>query len=494
MRTWDELVTELEDLASEMRAKEQSEEPEPEPPPDGEVITVPPGASLQDALNAAPSGAVIELASCTDYPGRAIIKKACTLRTGGITLDGGVRVTPELATAMFARLPDGIEIRPGSTNVYVERLSVGGKNLNDIIEIGKADDTQATADKQPTEIALDQVYVSGSPTEGAKRGVAAQGKRVRIARSTIVNIFRAGQDTQCICGWNGEGPFLISDCHLEAAGENVMFGGSNPIIPGLVPTNIEIAYCTITKPIEWKTKNYTVKNLVEFKNGRDIYIHDCELSNSWAAGQMYALVLTPVNDGKAPQATVENYRFERNTVLDVSCGFNILGLGQQGPTECSKNITIRDCWFRISKYEHGGQGWFLQLGNGPENLVVEYCTIEADGNQFIQGNYGPTTPGFRFERNIVKNTGTYGTFLTWQGTNYQDGIHFADYFPGGILANNALAGDDSAFKKNYPNNLHKSTAEAASLVVDGYGVGAFEGYGRRHTSTYTNVSRPAGKQ
>ena len=41
-------------------------------------------------------------------------------------------------------------------------------------------------------------------------------------------------------GWNGPGPFLIENNYLEAAGENVMFGGSDPSIANLVPSNITI--------------------------------------------------------------------------------------------------------------------------------------------------------------------------------------------------------------------------------------------------------------
>jgi hypothetical protein len=64
------------------------------------------------------------------------------------------------------------------------------------------------------------------------------------------------QDTQAICGWNGPGPFLIENNYLEAAGENVMFGGSDPSIPHLVPNDITIRRRNlIWWPVAWMTQS-----------------------------------------------------------------------------------------------------------------------------------------------------------------------------------------------------------------------------------------------
>ena len=39
---------------------------------------------------------------------------------------------------------------------------------------------------------------------------------------------------------NGSGPFLIQNNYLEGAGENVIFGGGDPSIANLVPSDIQI--------------------------------------------------------------------------------------------------------------------------------------------------------------------------------------------------------------------------------------------------------------
>jgi hypothetical protein len=150
------------------------------------------------------------------------------------------------------------------------------------------------------------------------------------------------------------------------------------------------------------------------------------------------------------------------------------------PTECSRRITIQDNWIVISKRDCGGQGWFMQSQSGPIDVVIDHNTIEMDGNQFIQGNAPDhSTPGFKFTGNIVKNIGAYGTSLHVGTTDEKHGNKWREYFNDGVFSGNAFAGDNGTFKNNMPDNLHKSVADSAALVVDGYGVGAFEGYGRR---------------
>jgi hypothetical protein len=485
-RTWDQIVMDYETLAEDLTALNKEArtlvDGEPIPPPTGDVVYVEAGQKVQDALNAAASGAIVELAPGATFAGRLTIRKSVHLRTRGITHSG--RMTLD-ASAQCAKLPDGLEILPQTTDVKIAQVVIGGKNLNDICEVGKDDSTQNEPSQQPDRIVFDQCVIVGHSTDGAKRGIAAQGKNIQILRCHIADIFRAGQDTQCVGGWNGEGPFLISDCYLAAAGENIMFGGDAPSMPKCIPSDIEIAGCTIEKPMAWKGSSYTIKNHIEFKSGRRIHIHDNLIQNMWPAGQPYSLVITPSQYGTNPENTVEDYVFENNVVKNIANGFNILGHGQNQddrPTGTSTRITIRNNWFQISRKTLGGNGWFMMVGNGPKNVVVENNTIQTDGPVYIQGNApgkNPDTPGFVFKGNIVQNIGDYGTSLNWLGTDQKRGKYWREYFaPDGIMEGNGYCGDKSEFKTNFPDDLHVSTAEGASLVVDGYGVGKFEGYGR----------------
>jgi hypothetical protein len=59
-------------------------------------------------------------------------------------------------------------------------------------------------------------------------------------------------DSQAIAGYNGAGPFRIINNYLEGAGENVLFGGSDPAVTNLVPSNIQIRQNLLTKPLAWR--------------------------------------------------------------------------------------------------------------------------------------------------------------------------------------------------------------------------------------------------
>jgi hypothetical protein len=87
----------------------------------------------------------------------------------------------------------------------------------------------------PHNLVLDRVYAHGDPSLGQKRGISLNSASTTITGSYIFDIKAVGQDSQAICGWNGPGPFMITNNYLEAAGENVLFGGADPSIPNLVP-------------------------------------------------------------------------------------------------------------------------------------------------------------------------------------------------------------------------------------------------------------------
>src|SRR6059058_5987902 len=89
--------------------------------------------------------------------------------------------------------------------------------------------------------------------------------------------------------WNGPGPFHILNNYLEAAGENIFFGGSTPAIPGLVPSNIEIRGNYLYKPMSWREgeagyggTRWSVKDIFELKSARHVIFEGNVLENCWS--------------------------------------------------------------------------------------------------------------------------------------------------------------------------------------------------------------------
>ena len=122
----------------------------------------------------------------------------------------------------------------------------------DIVQIGDGSSAQNSLDKVPHDIVLSHLYIHGDPLWGQKRGIALNGAAVTIRDSHISNCKGVGQDTQAIGGWNGPGPYTIENNYLEAAGENVMFGGADPAITNLVPDGITFRGNYVSRPMAWR--------------------------------------------------------------------------------------------------------------------------------------------------------------------------------------------------------------------------------------------------
>src|SRR4029434_11015360 len=102
--------------------------------------------------------------------------------------------------------------------------------------------------------------------------------------------------SQAIASWNGPGPYTIENNFLEAAGENILFGGGDPAIPNLVASDISIRFNYITKRTSWRGSSWTVKNLIELKNAQRVVIDGNVVEYCWEAAQSgYAIVFTPRN-------------------------------------------------------------------------------------------------------------------------------------------------------------------------------------------------------
>ena len=92
----------------------------------------------------------------------------------------------------------------------------------------------------PDHITVDRSYVHGWPHVYLKRGVALNGAHLTLSNSHVSEVHAEAQDNQAVAGWNGPGPITITNNYLESGGENVMFGGAPPVIPGLVSSDILI--------------------------------------------------------------------------------------------------------------------------------------------------------------------------------------------------------------------------------------------------------------
>jgi hypothetical protein len=444
-------------------------------------ITVAAEGDLQQALNAARPGDTILLPPGATYVGHFVLPartgsdtRVIVLRTAGPdVVASGVRLAPGAASSLARlRSPDGsptLSTAPGARFWRVELLEfmANRDGQGDIIALGDGSSAQNSTRDLPSDLVFDRVYIHGDPRLGQKRGIALNSGRAVISNSYIADIKAKGQDSQAIGGWNGTGDYLIENNYLEAAGENVMFGGADPSIRDLVPSRIVIRGNTLTKPLAWRDAGsgdggWQVKNLFELKNARDVTLERNRFERNWSAAQSgYALLFTVRNqDGGCPWCVVENVQFRQNIIRDVAAGIQILGSDTPYPSRQANAITIRDNLFDgIDRKAWGGDGYFLQITSKPRNLIIDHNTViqgESSGVAKIED----LVYEFVFTNNIASH-GSYGFIATNQGVG-NDTIRKS--LPGSIITANVLEGGD---RRLYPpGNLFPTQEEFKRQFVD----------------------------
>jgi hypothetical protein len=443
------------------------------------TITVKSGGDLQAALNKA-------------QPGDTILLQAGATFTGNFTLPlkSGTSYITVRSSATTGLPAAGVRIKPshapllpkikaaGSKHAFVTAASahhwrlqfleiIGNSNgIGDIVRLGTGSETSLTA--QPRYIILDRVYIHGHATMGSKRGVALNSRDTTIRDSHISDIKLVGVETQAIAGWNGAGPYLIENNYLSAAGVNVMFGGADPKILNLVPSNITIKRNLFTKDLRWRTATTkpTVKNHLELKNARKVLIEGNRFEYSWQQDQKgYSMILKPSNSGTAPWTAVQDIEVRYNRFDHVAGGIVIVGRHRSGSTVLSQ-ITQR-IWINnnlltdVSKKNWGGSGAFIVCGDKATDVTIDHNTVIHDG-PVANGN-GAGNVRFTFTNNLAKHN-----VDVIYGDGYSAGYSSLKiYFVGAEIRRNVLAGGVAS--KYPPENYFPPTSEFLGIFVNATG-------------------------
>jgi Right handed beta helix region len=228
------------------------------------AIRVSAGEDLQAAINSARPGTTVLLAAGAHFsgnfvlPARAEAQSFITIRTDGPGLPAeGARTAPahsgRLAVIQSPNGSPALRTATGAHHWRLENLEFRANRdgRGDIIALGDA--SQRTREEAAHTLVLDRLYIVGDPEFGQKRAIALNSGATEIRNCYIAGIRGVGMDTQAIGGWNGPGPYVIENNYLEAAGENVMFGGGVPSISGLVPEGITIRRNALSKPVTWRS-------------------------------------------------------------------------------------------------------------------------------------------------------------------------------------------------------------------------------------------------
>ena len=148
-------------------------------------------------------------------------------------------------------------------------------------------------------ITIDRCYLHGHTDLQVRVGVELNGAYQAVINSYLADFHESSADSQAINGWTGPGPLLIENNYLEGAGENIIFGGADPKVPELVPSDITVRGNLFHKPLEWRWRTYptkwVVKNLFELKSARRVLVDNNTFVNNCA----HHVELEPLPPGRS---------------------------------------------------------------------------------------------------------------------------------------------------------------------------------------------------
>lgn len=411
----------------------------------GDTITVKAGGDFQAALNRAKSGDTILLQAGATFKGAFSLpnkpgNEFITIRTSASDAQlppAGKRLDPGRYGDILPKIVPNVKGEPGIRTadgahhyrfIGVE-FAPTIEGLYNIIQIGSTE--EKTIEELPHHIEFDRVYIYGDPKYGQRRGIAANGRFLKIKNSHLAGFVREGEESQAIAAWATDGHIEIINNYLEAGAENILFGGAENYMK-LVAANCLIKDNWIHKPLEWRNSKWVIKNFLEIKSGKRIKIENNLFTNNWGMAQEGTGILFRSAVDSGEQAVVEDIEFVNNIVRGSGSAINIFG----GEGKGGRNLTIRNNVFEdISGEKYDGRGFFIKSTTF-DNVTIENNTVMHDGSITIA--YGEPITKFVFRNNIVFQN-EYG-FFGDGGTIGK--ATFAKYFPQATVTHNIIIGGD----------------------------------------------------
>lgn len=345
------------------------------------TVQVVAGASLQAALDAAQRGDELVLASGATWTGNYRVTSCgagwITVRASGALPSGG-RMRPSLAASVAKVVTPNNEAALVATSTSCRWRFVG-------FEVSVAPSVTATVygivRMEGSESVLDRMYVHGAPSSQIARCVTMNGTRQAVESSWISDCHGTGFDSQAIHGGLGAGPFRIVDNYLEGAGENIMFGGQDPQVAGLVPSDIEIRRNHFRKPDTWRGAGWDIKNHLELKNAVRVLIEGNVFEGSWAGAQEgVSVVFMSANQaGGCRWCRVTDITFRKALIRNAGSGINVATARYWPLDSTTRRIHISDVVVDSAGYvpwaSEGNNRRALQVLSGVDGVTFDRVLI-----------------------------------------------------------------------------------------------------------------------
>ena len=400
--------------------------------------TVSAGGDITGALSAARGGQVVCLVAGATYPPFQLPARASgdtgwiVLRTATSLPAEGTRMKPSTAGSLAKIVQtlngtEAVNTVPSTYGYFLRGIEITlGPSVTityPIVTLGDGSSAQNSVSLMPHDLVLSQMYIHGNTTDEVQRCVALNTGAAAIVDSWLSNCHGKGYDTQAIAGWNGTGPYLISNNYLEAAGENIMFGGAAPGAEGLVAYDVTITRNWIRTPIAWQGV-WTRKNLLELKVAHRVLIEGNVMDGAWADAQVgYGIAFKSACNGFHNENT-EDVTFRNNYVTHIGAGFSISGresqvgdCQSQYPSERTQRILVENNIVdTINVAPYSGAGRLTQISgvqHAVADLTMRHNSITTTGGVqhmiTLDAVAAPACDRFDYQSNVVME-GDYSIF------------------------------------------------------------------------------------
>ena len=248
----------------------------------------------------------------------------------------------------------------------------------------------------PEYLIFDRTWFRADDQKDVRRGLFIENAdRIAVINTYFEGWQHSGADAQSILIKHGEVLYFENNL-LDGAAEPILFGGIvGP--PDKFPEDILILRNNMTHPNEWNPehpdydgRSRTIKNLLEFKNGRRFIVEGNVLNNNWAGGQEgQTIILTPRNQGGCTWCTVHDGVIRYNKMFDVGRGFNVGARDNVALTEDTHNLWIHDnLLFKVGIDPFDG---------GNQAILVASTTSDSTDVRFTHNTFSKTLGSGSFD-------------------------------------------------------------------------------------------------
>jgi hypothetical protein len=273
--------------------------------------------------------------------------------------------------------------------------------------------------------------IFGNPGQDVRRGILTNCADFFFIDGRIEEIHQRGSDSQAICGWNAGEGHLIRNAVLEAASENIMYGGSGNTGPNMNPRDITLENVILSKRKEWDPNSpafagirWNIKNHLEFKIGQRVRVNGLHCLNCFTDGQTgRSIVISPRDVAGRPWIVTQDIDIRNALIQDVNSAFVLLGhddgAGPNQPVEtATSRIRFSNCLARINA---GGK--CFDISGDSYDVELDRMTWVATGPLFATVLMDGRLTRLKAS-NLITAHGEHG----WSGAR-GEGTHVRKLFP-----------------------------------------------------------------